>query len=67
MTKTITADNYPGRVWTCSQHHEKILAMIEAGEADKVSGLVNILNPKKSRGICRECTRLYWETPSFNR
>lgn len=67
MTKTITADNYPGRVWTCQDHHERILSMIGSGEVDKVTALVNILNPKKSRGICKECVRLYWATPSCNR
>lgn len=63
MTKTITAENYPGRKWTCSSHHEKILEAIANGASnDYVTGLVMILNPKKSRGICQECKRLYWET-----
>lgn len=59
--------NYKGRVWTCQTHHERIVAMIEAGEEQKASALVDLLNPKKSRGICKECVRLYHDTPPCNR
>lgn len=59
--------NYKGRVWTCDDHNAKIEALILDGKTKEAASLVNILNPKKSRGICRECTRLYWDTPSVNR
>jgi hypothetical protein len=59
--------NYKGRVWTCQSHHEKIEQMLIDGKDKEVTALVNILNPKKSRGICRECTRLYWDTQPMNR
>lgn len=63
----MTAVNYKGRVWTCDDHNAKIEALILEGKIKEATGLVNILNPKKSRGICRECARLYWDTPSVNR
>jgi hypothetical protein len=62
-----TATNYKGRVWTCDTHNTKIEAMLAAGKTTEATNLVNILNPKKSKGICKECARLYWETPAINR
>ena len=59
--------NYKGRVWTCDDHNAKIEALIQDGKAKEAEQLVIILNPKKSRGICKECARLYWDTPSVNR
>lgn len=59
--------NYKGRVWTCDHHNAKIEALILDGKVKEAQQLVIILNPKKSRGICRECARLYWDTPSVNR
>jgi hypothetical protein len=64
---TITATNYKGRVWTCDRHHAKIEAMIAEGKTAEAMALVDVLNPKKSRGICRECRRLWEETPPMNR
>lgn len=64
MTTTI---QYKGRVWTCDSHNAKIETMIAEGNTKEATSLVNLLNPKKSRGICKECARLYWETPSINR
>lgn len=64
---TITATNYKGRVWTCDRHNAKIEAMITEGKTAEAMELVAILNPKKSRGICAECRRLWQETPSVNR
>lgn len=64
---TITATNYKGRVWTCDNHNAKIETLINEGKTSEAMGLVAILNPKKSRGICRECRRLWEETPPMNR
>jgi hypothetical protein len=63
----INAKNYKGRVWTCDQHNNKIEAMINDGETEKAMNLVAILDPKQGRGICKECSRLWKLTPSFNR
>ena len=62
-----TFTNYKGRVWTCQSHHERIVEMIESGKEKEATALVDLLNPKKSRGICRECVRLYHATPPCNR
>ena len=62
-----TSIQYKGRVWTCDSHNTKIETMIAEGNTKEATSLVNLLNPKKSRGICKECARLYWETPSINR
>lgn len=59
--------NYVGRKWTCDKHHAKIEDLISSGQVEKAEELVKILDPKKSRGICSECKRLYWETPSVSR
>jgi hypothetical protein len=62
-----TFTNYKGRVWTCDFHNAKIEKMIQDGKTKEATSLVNLLNPKKSKSICADCTRLYWETPSLNR
>jgi hypothetical protein len=62
-----TPIQYKGRVWTCDYHNTKIEKLIQDGKTEVAQSLVNTLNPKKSRGICKECARLYWETPSINR
>jgi hypothetical protein len=62
-----TAIQYQGRVWTCDSHNAKIEAMIIQGLTKEAKSLVDLLNPKKSRSFCKECARLYWETPSINR
>ena len=59
--------DYRGRVWTCSRHHDQIEEMLKAGKEAEANALVAILNPKKSRGICKECKRLWQETPPMNR
>jgi hypothetical protein len=59
--------DYKGRVWTCDSHNKEIEAMILDGKEKEATALVAILNPKKSRGICRECKRLWQETPPMNR
>jgi hypothetical protein len=63
----ITQKNYKGRVWTCDEHNNKIEGMIAEGKAEEAMRLVAILNPKKSKGICKECARLYYATPNCNR
>lgn len=62
-----TFTNYKGRVWTCDSHNAKIETMLAEGKTKEAEALVNILNPKKSKGICAECKRLYNETPPMNR
>ena len=59
--------NYKGRVWTCNEHNDKIETMLNNGETEKAQSLVSILDPSKSRGICRECARLWRETPPSKR
>jgi hypothetical protein len=59
--------DYRGRVWTCDKHNNQIEEMLKVGKDAEAKALVAILNPKKSRGICRECKRLWQETPPMNR
>ena len=59
--------NYKGRVWTCDEHNSKIESMLNQGETEKAMNLVAILDPKKGRGICKACTRLWQSTPPMNR
>jgi len=59
--------NYQGRVWTCNFHNAKIEGLIAEGKTSEAAGLVAILNPKKAKGICKECARLYYDTPACNR
>jgi hypothetical protein len=63
----MTTIQYKGRVWTCDSHNAKIESMINDGKTKEAMALVDILNPKKSKGVCAECKRLYNETPSINR
>lgn len=64
---SINAKNYKGRVWTCDKHNTKIEAMINDGDTKKAMDLVAILDPKRGRGVCKECARLWQLTPSMNR
>ena len=64
---TITATNYKGRVWTCDSHNTRIEGLINDGKTSEAMSLVAILDPKKGRGVCRECRRLWQETPPMNR
>lgn len=59
--------NYKGRVWTCDRHNQRIEAMILDHKEKEAQALLNILDPKKSRGICKECVRLWHDTPPCNR
>ena len=61
-----TLTNYKGRVWTCDEHHKEIEALIITGLTKEANALVNSLNPKKGNS-CKECARLYEDTPAFNR
>ena len=61
------AKQYKGRVWTCDKHNARIEAMIAEGKVAEAMGLVAILDPKKSKGICAECRRLWHDTPPMNR
>lgn len=63
----MNATNYKGRVWTCNEHNKRIESMINDGELKKAMDLVAILDPKKGRGICKECARLWAITPPMNR
>lgn len=64
MTYTFT--NYKGRVWTCDSHNAEIEALIVTGFDKEAKTLVDALNPKKGN-ICKDCARLYDETPPMNR
>lgn len=64
---TITASNYKGRVWTCDEHHTQIEALIITGQTAEAMKLVATLDPKKQQATCRECCRLWEDTPPMNR
>lgn len=57
---------YKGRVWTCDTHHNQIVSLY-AQKANKLAKeLVTSVHPKKGNK-CRECARLYADTPPINR
>ena len=63
---TITASNYKGRVWTCDEHNAKIEALITVGQTADAMKLVATVHPKKGN-TCKECARLWEDTPPSNR
>lgn len=63
---TMTATNYKGRVWTCDTHDKAISALIALGDEKGAKLILKNVHPKKGNE-CRECRRLFNETPSFNR
>jgi hypothetical protein len=61
-----TPIQYKGRVWTCDAHNEEVETLISTGFEGEAKTLVNALHPKKGN-ICKECARLWEETPPSNR
>ena len=61
-----TKTNYKGRAWTCDEHHAQIVALIESGEGTKSNLLFQKIHPKRGNA-CKECARLWDETPACNR
>jgi hypothetical protein len=61
-----TATNYKGRVWTCDEHHQEIEALIQSGKGGESNLVLTKIHPKRGNS-CKECARLYDETPPCNR
>ena len=61
-----TLNNYKGRVWTCDEHHKEIEALIITGNGGESNLLLQKIHPKRGNS-CKECARLYDETPPCNR
>lgn len=61
-----TETTYKGKVWTCDNHHNQIVALIEGGNGEKSNLLLQKVHPKRGNS-CPECARLYEETPPCNR
>ena len=61
-----TLTNYKGRVWTCDEHHKEIEALIITGKGGESNLLLQKIHPKRGNS-CKECARLYEDTPPFNR
>lgn len=62
----MTTIQYKGRVWTCDAHNAEVETLIATGFEGEAKTLVNALHPKKGN-ICKECARLFDETPPSNR
>jgi hypothetical protein len=58
--------NYKGRVWTCGSHNAVIESLIYQSFMDTAADILKSVDPKKGNS-CRECARLYDETPPCNR
>jgi hypothetical protein len=58
--------NYKGRVWTCDSHNNVITALLGAGNKKAANTVLRDVHPKKGNS-CKECSRLYEDTPSVNR
>lgn len=57
---------YKGQIWTCDAHNE-IIEGLFIEELPKVAKLfLDSVHPKKGNQ-CKECARLYDETPPSNR
>ena len=61
-----TVINYKGRVWTCDEHHKEIEELIKNGNWGESNLLFQQIHPKRGNS-CKECARLYDETPPSNR
>jgi hypothetical protein len=58
--------NYKGRVWTCDAHNEIIEGLLIENSPKIAKMFLDSVHPKKGNE-CRECARLYSETPPSNR
>ena len=61
-----TLTNYKGRVWTCDKHNKTIEALILHTSKEIAKLYLDGIHPKKGN-TCKECARLYDETPPCNR
>ena len=61
-----TVIQYKGRIWTCDEHNNAITKLLEEGQTKQANELIASVHPKKGNW-CKECARLYEETPSSNR
>ena len=59
-----TVIQYKGRVWTCDEHNAIITDLLKAGSDAK--SVIASVHPKKGNK-CKECARLYDETPPSSR
>jgi hypothetical protein len=58
--------NYKGRVWTCDEHNAIIEGFLSQGMTKTAQGFLQTVHPKKGN-TCKECARLWEETPPANR
>jgi hypothetical protein len=61
-----TIIQYKGRVWTCDQHNEIIEGLLRNDMPKSAKEILASVHPKKGNQ-CKECARLYDETPPSSR
>jgi hypothetical protein len=62
----MTTIQYKGRVWTCDFHNAEIEALFAKDMPKIAKEILRSVHPKKGN-ICKECARLWDETPPSNR
>lgn len=62
----ITTPSYKGSVWTCQEHHDQITNLLAQGMTRAAQAMGRDVHPKKGN-VCRECARLWTDTPPMNR
>ena len=62
----MTTIQYKGRVWTCDEHNDAITKLLTEGQKEQAQELIASVHPKKGNW-CKECARLFDETPPSNR
>ena len=62
----MTTIQYKGRVWTCDEHNTQIEGFLSQDMPKTAQEILRSVHPKKGN-ICKECARLYDETPPMNR
>lgn len=63
---TTTSKSYKGRVWTCNEHNAQIEGFLDQEMPKTANEILKSVHPKKGN-TCKECARLYDETPPCNR
>lgn len=61
-----TFTNYKGRVWTCDEHNAQIEGFFNQEMPITANEILKSVHPKKGN-CCKECARLYDETPPSSR
>ena len=63
---TTTKTNYKGRKWTCDEHNTQIEGFLLQDMPKTAQEILRSVHPKKGN-TCRECARLWDETPPSSR